>query len=178
MLDSESNKKKPTVEDLLRVKRAEQPSEEFWRRFDRDLEKKIVRSVVRRDTAVSEFFRWIYARGKVFAAGSCVLLGAFLLLSKSSVPSDSPPSPVVSQPAPAATEVLEKVDTWSSSDAPSLAGADQNFVIEVLSSGAGPAAGAGRSWMGGESEQGSNAYYVADQLSSTEQGWSGERLPF
>ena len=179
MLESENEKKKPSLEDLLRVKKAEKPSDDFWKRFDRDLEKKIVQSVVHRESWAESFFRWVYSRGKVITAVSCVTVGAFFLLSSEDA------APVVetsvhsqSLPAPAASEALQKVDTWASRNAPSIDASNQDFVIEVLSSGAGPSAGAGRTWMGASVEDESSAYYVADQLSSSEVGWSGERLPF
>jgi len=180
MLDSEDDKNKPSLEELLRVKRAEQPVDDFWRGFDRELEKRLVRAVVQRRSVARAIFDWAQLQGKMIAALSCLSVGAFFLFSGDSAP-DSQQHVVPdtrTNPAPAASEALEKVDAWSSSTAPSVAGANQAFVIEVLSSGAGPSAGAGRTWLGTSSGESSTAYYVADQLSSSEQGWSGERLPF
>lgn len=37
---------KPTLEDLLKLKRHEKPSTEFWKRFDRELREKTLKAVV------------------------------------------------------------------------------------------------------------------------------------
>ncbi|MGE9290341.1 MAG: hypothetical protein ACQKBT_05085 [Puniceicoccales bacterium] len=179
MLEPNNEEKKTSLEDLLRIKRSEQPSEAFWQKFDRDLEKRIVQSVVHRESPVQSLLQWVYHHGRTLTAVTCVSVGAyFFLTNRSASLSSESPMLAESLPAQAATEALSKVDTWSSGSAPSLEGSDQDFVIEVLSSGAGPSSGAGRSWLGSSSQEDSSAYYVADQLSSSELGWSGERLPF
>tara|TARA_R100000027_G_scaffold42073_3_gene31440 strand:- start:37823 stop:38365 length:543 start_codon:yes stop_codon:yes gene_type:complete len=179
MRESKDEENKPSLEDLLRFKRSENPSEDFWKRFDRDLEKKIVQSVVHRDSAVQSLLHWVYHHGKVLTAVTCLSIGLYVFATSRAAPKVSESALVLeARPAQAATEALEKVDTWTSRSAPELVASEQNFVIEVLSSGAGPSSGAGRTWLGSSSEEESGAYYVADQLSSSELGWSGERLPF
>lgn len=180
MRESKDEKNKPSLEDLLRLKQAERPSEDFWKRFDRELEKKIVRSVVHRESPVQSVLQWVYYHGKALTAVTCLLAGACFIGMNQRVSDGVDSAPVLAEarPAQAATEALEKVDTWNSRSAPPMVGAQQNFVIEVLSSGAGPSSGAGRTWIGASSKEESGAYYVADQLSSSDLGWSGERLPF
>ncbi len=178
MLDSESEEKKPSLEELLRVKRAERPSDDFWQQFDRELEKKIVQSMVHRDSAIQGFLRWLCLHGRGITAVTCIAMGVYFLWPTIGDPSAENLLAEKSLPARAATEALEKSDTWTSGSAPSHGNSEQNYVIEVLSSGAGPASGAGRTWLGANSQGDSGAYYVADQLSSSELGWSGERLPF
>ncbi|MBC2604139.1 hypothetical protein [Puniceicoccus vermicola] len=178
MLELKDEDKKTSLEDLLRVKRAEKPDDAFWQKFDRDLEKRIVKSVVHRESPVQSVLQWVYHHGKSITAISCVSVGAYFLFSDADVAPVKETYVADVRPAPAATEALAKVDTWSSGSAPSLKGSEQDYVIEVLSSGAGPSSGAGRSWLGNSSQEDSGSYYVADQLSSSELGWSGERLPF
>ena len=179
MRENEEDKKTPTLEELLRLKKEERPGADFWRQFDRDLEKKIVQSVVHRDSWTQAFLQWIYLRGRPLTAGLCfIAVGYFFRSSQQNLPNEVM---LVSEvrPAVAATEALDKVNSWTAAAAPQINGTNQDYVIEVLSSGAGSSSGAGRTWMGTMSENGdASAYYVADQLSSSDLGWSGERLPF
>lgn len=46
MINHESNKRPVTLEDLLRLKRAERPSAEFWTEFDRELRAKQLAALV------------------------------------------------------------------------------------------------------------------------------------
>ena len=44
-----AHKKEVKVEDLLRLKRAERPSEVFWNTFDRELHQRMLRTLVKKD---------------------------------------------------------------------------------------------------------------------------------
>lgn len=184
MLENENGRKKTTVEDLLRVKRSEVPSEEFWKGFDRQLEKRIVQSVVRRRSFAQFTGEWFLAHGKGVAATALVVLGAALYFPgtgsvDTAGESGTPPQDqarIESSAAAPATSSSPVEGTVPA--APSLAVADHDFVIEVLSSKGSAGGGSDLVFAGGSERSGQGAYYVADQLSSKDHGWSGERLPF
>ncbi len=77
---------KPTLEDLLKFKRHEKPSPEFWRRFDRELREKTLKTVVHQQrwnmSEVIRAIRRIFAPAFPVAAAALVAI-AFL------VPSDN-----------------------------------------------------------------------------------------
>lgn len=173
MPEEKTNRNHPTLEQLLRVKRAESPDDDFWKRFDRDLEKKIVRSVVARQPWPFAALRWCrgHAVAIGFAAGACMLL-------LSLVPGLEPPAETVRPEKPAAGQPAAAAAPRSAVRIPELQASRQDFVIEVLSSGSGAASGANLTWVGGGPDGSEGSYYVADQLSSSDLGWSGERLPF
>lgn len=172
---------KPKVEDLLRLKRAERPDPEFWASFDRELEKKIVRSVVRKDPPLSAGVRWVASNRLATAALVCVA-GLAAWLSPAAFPGDSgaPAALVAGSTGAAETAMPDDAPDAAPDDAevPDLAVSERSFVIEVLSSERGSRASTGLAFTGRSSGEGPGAYYVADQLSSAETGWSGERLPF
>lgn len=165
------------MEDLLRVKRSEVPSEEFWKGFDRRLEKRIVQSVVRRRSFAQFAGDWLLAHGRGVAAAAFVFLGAVLFFPETD-PADGSAAPgragiESASPAPAPAPVER-----TAAAAPPLDGADRDFVIEVFSSKGSAERGADLVLTGGFERSERQAYYVADQLSSKDHGWSGERLPF
>jgi len=183
MADEKRNTEKLTLEKLLSLKKAERPDDAFWQRFDRDLEKKIVRSVVSREPRLQVFRGWVKAHaGWVAGVGCAVFLAAVMVTN-------------IEDSALEPERIVEEASVWETGEtqrtedvapagrrtvvAPSLSGSDNSFVIEVLSSGRG-GAGSGASLTFVDRGKGGDAgaYYVADQLSSADQGWSGERLPF
>ncbi len=181
MLEQENGRKKTTVEDLLRLKRSEVPSDEFWKGFDRRLEKRIVQSVVRRRSLAHCAGEWFLANGKGVSAAAFVFLGAALYFQGTGAvdPVDPVGPPTSEQASLQPAAVPPAAVAKSVPPAPSLAVADHDFVIEVLSSKGSAAGGGSNLVLAGDSERAEQgAYYVADQLSSKDHGWSGERLPF
>jgi len=184
MSDNERNTDKLTLEELLRLKKAERPDEMFWSRFDRDLEKKIVRSVISRELRIFSFLRWLKSHAVV--AVSCVafvivIAGAMLRPGSphdAETPTNAGAEAQPSGPAAAELAVVDPVAARPRVDAPTMAGSRSDFVIEVLSSGGTMPSSANLTLSGKEQAEQGGAYYVADQLSSADQGWSGERLPF
>jgi len=55
--DQRQDKPNVTVEDLLRLKRAEKPDAAYWQRFERELRQKTVQTVIREETSLVRFFR-------------------------------------------------------------------------------------------------------------------------
>src|SRR6267154_1450431 len=65
---------KVTLEDLLRVKRAERPPAEFWNQFDRELQAKQLAALVGKK-------RWWHSAARTFARFSYLPLGATAALA-------------------------------------------------------------------------------------------------
>ena len=77
---------KPTLEDLLKLKRHEKPSAEFWKGFDRELREKTLKTVVHQQRwNVSEVVR---AARRVFAPAFPVAAAALVAVAFL-VPSDN-----------------------------------------------------------------------------------------
>lgn len=106
----------PTIEDLLRFKRAEQPSPEFWARFDRELREKQLAAMVERRPWWCAFprayvlvarHRLPLAAAAAFAAGVAVLATRAPLFTggSGSWGGQVAASPAVERPAPAQAEL-------------------------------------------------------------------------
>lgn len=83
---------KPTLEELLQVKRAERPQPQFWDRFERELHEKTLRTL----TAPEEttFSRWARLLRPALATGgaAAALLFAVGVWSLSEMPAPQEPS--------------------------------------------------------------------------------------
>ncbi len=53
---------KVSLEDLLRLKRMEEPGPEFWDKFDRDLERKRLKTLVAKESWAVRFVHWTVHR--------------------------------------------------------------------------------------------------------------------
>lgn len=181
MAEEKRNTEKLTLEELLRMKKSEQPDEMFWRRFDRELEKKIVRSVVSREPRFYFLVRWFQSHAVVSVGAACLVLLVALIFAGGNQETGETVNSVVKSP-PATLAVVSAQEKARPAErmvnAPALNGSDSNFMIEVLSSGGAVSSSANLTFSGNGQVDGGGSYYVADQLSSADQGWSGERLPF
>ncbi len=66
------------LEDLLRLKRAERPSEADWERFDKELKNKLYFQIVRKPSAAERIFSGRAVKfGAVFSAAGAALAVAF-----------------------------------------------------------------------------------------------------
>lgn len=77
---------KPTLEDLLRLKRHEKPSPEFWKSFDRELRERTLKTVVCEQRL--SFSRVVRQVRKIFAPTFPVAAAALIALAFL-VPSDN-----------------------------------------------------------------------------------------
>lgn len=70
----EKNKQqdKPKLEDLLKLKRQEQPLPDFWERFDRDLNQKMLKALVKQEPIFSRIKRTCRIYFYAWAPASCV----------------------------------------------------------------------------------------------------------
>ena len=75
---SKTHKKEVKVEDLLRLKRAERPSEVFWNTFDRQLHQRMLQSLVKKDPWHVQMLRFI--SGRIAQATAVGAAAAFLAL--------------------------------------------------------------------------------------------------
>jgi hypothetical protein len=101
---------KPTIEDLLRLKRAERPTEDFWTRFDAELRAKQLAALVQKPTW-SDVLRVRLARFAlpIGMAAACIMSGVVWLQTR------PVPSVVAVVPAPAAQLAAIVTDTPVSS---------------------------------------------------------------
>lgn len=82
MLDTEkAQKTEVSVEDLLRVKRAERPDDAFWNKFDQELHQRMLQTLVKKDPWYIQVLRGVSGRiaqtGMVGAAA--VFLGLMVI---------------------------------------------------------------------------------------------------
>lgn len=78
--DPEKENNEVTLEDLLRVKRAERPDDAFWGRFDRELHQRMLQTLMKKDPWFVQLMRGLRARlvqsTAVVAATACVAMFA------------------------------------------------------------------------------------------------------
>lgn len=73
-----AHKKEVKVEDLLRLKRAERPSEAFWNTFDRELHQRMLQTLVKKDPWYVQVVRGI--SGRIAQTAAVGAAAAFLAL--------------------------------------------------------------------------------------------------
>jgi len=80
MADTEQNlKKEVKIEELLRLKRAERPSETFWNDFDRELHQRMLQTLVKKDPWYIQLLRGVTGRiAQTSAVGAAAVLLAFV----------------------------------------------------------------------------------------------------
>lgn len=70
---------KPSLEEVLRFKQAEQPTEAFWNQFDRELHQRMLRTLVKKDPWPIQLMRGLTGRMAQTSAVAAVV--AFLAVS-------------------------------------------------------------------------------------------------
>ena len=75
--------KHPNLEDLLKVKKAEQPDDAFWEKFDRDLQEKTLQTFIEQEPWYHNWASLVshYARSASMATGLVLLMGIALFLN-------------------------------------------------------------------------------------------------
>jgi hypothetical protein len=73
-----AHKKEVKVEDLLRLKRAERPSEAFWNTFDRELHQRMLQTLVKKDPWYVQVLRGI--SGRIAQTAAVGAAAAFLAM--------------------------------------------------------------------------------------------------
>lgn len=107
-MDSDHNNSQNTpisLEELLRLKREEKPSDAFWDKFDRELEKKRLQAMVTRDPWYIRFLHGTLVRFHptvAVGAASAFVLGFLILFSGSDTKTNSAFSPALSEKSPVA----------------------------------------------------------------------------
>ena len=70
---------KPTLEDLLRLKRAEQPSPKDWDEFDCALKRKMVSNFVKRESILKKALRPLLPRSASIGFAAIALIAVFVI---------------------------------------------------------------------------------------------------
>ena len=74
-----AHEKEVKVEDLLRLKRAERPSEVFWNTFDRELHQRMLQTLVKKDPWYVQVLRGVSGRIARTAAVAAAVLAAVVM---------------------------------------------------------------------------------------------------
>lgn len=85
---------KVTLDDLLKVKRAERPSEQFWDKFDQELHQRMLQTLVQKDPLYVQIMRGLTGRfaqmATVAGLAAVIVLAAGRFMIDSSTPAASP----------------------------------------------------------------------------------------
>ena len=85
--------KEVQVEDLLRLKRAERPSEAFWNTFDRELHQRMLQTLVKKDPWYVQALRGISGRiAQTAAVGAAAAFLAMMIVRPALVDTTAPTS--------------------------------------------------------------------------------------
>ena len=85
--------KEVKVEDLLRLKRAERPSEAFWNTFDRELHQRMLQTLVKKDPWYVQALRGISGRiAQTAAVGAAAAFLAMMVVRPAFVNTAAPSS--------------------------------------------------------------------------------------
>ena len=89
------------LEDLLRLKRSERPSEEFWNDFDRDLHQRMLQTLVKKDPWYLQLMRGFSGRiGQSIAVAAAAAVVAMLVVRPAFQPVVAAPESVAVTLAP------------------------------------------------------------------------------
>ena len=71
------------LEDLLKVKKAEQPNDAFWEKFDRELQEKTLQTFIQQEPWYYNWANWFigHTRSASLAYGLICLMGIVLYLN-------------------------------------------------------------------------------------------------
>ena len=88
-----AHEKEVKVEDLLRLKRAERPSEAFWNTFDRELHQRMLQTLVKKDPWYVQALRGISGRiAQTAAVGAAAAFLAIMVVRPAFVNTTAPSS--------------------------------------------------------------------------------------
>jgi hypothetical protein len=147
-----------TLEQLLRVKKAERPDAAFWADFDRDLQQKLFKTVVdRRHAPLRNFFRIVLHSRSTYAMPVLAAIMVALGIALNRGTSDGPLPQAVTAPV----DMIVSVEANTRASAPGA----ERFVVDRLNVASD--AGNFRKVMALGSinpPEPSSTHYVADQL--------------
>ena len=72
-----------SLEDLLKLKRCEQPDESFWNSFESSFEKRTLKELVKKPSFRATFSHWLAHSGKRWIPASAVAAAAFIFAGQS-----------------------------------------------------------------------------------------------
>lgn len=111
MADSkQAPQKEVKVEDLLRLKRAERPSEDFWNTFDRELHQRMLQTLVKKDPWYVQLLRGASGRiAQTVTVGAAAAFLAMLVVRPVFVESPSPSNSQYAEASAGATSATVEV---------------------------------------------------------------------
>lgn len=178
---------KVTLEELLRIKRAEQPGPEFWQKFDRELHRRTLKSFYSSERRVVSVLQMVLARIQTAVATGAVaaaLLAGWVYVQMLTIqPSGRPVSlaevtSVMPGEYPAAASSAQAEAYVPLPIGPDEAGAEADFSPDLLQSAASQDGSPFQRVMHPETLSagpGLQAIYLVDTLSSAVRGRSPSR---
>jgi len=133
MASQKNEQEEVTLEDLLRLKRAERPSEAFWGEFDRELHQRMLQTLVKKDPLHIQIMRGLtgrFAQSIGVAAAAATI--ALLVLRPAFVGVGLPEAELAQQEAELAVEATFQAQLLTEFDSTMVAGRD--YGIKVISS--------------------------------------------
>ncbi|MFP4156386.1 MAG: hypothetical protein ACLFU4_02105 [Opitutales bacterium] len=144
---TKNSSRQPSLEELLRFKKAEKPTEAFWGRFDDELHQRMMQTLVKKDHWLVQIARGLTGRiAQTTALAGAVALIALMVIRPAVTDSGHASESAVAQveapadQADAQTEVAEPrfsnadygIDVVSVSDLKSRAGVSHEFEMDRI----------------------------------------------
>ncbi len=130
MTEPEPTRTPMKLEDLLRLKRAERPAEDFWNDFERELRAKQLSAIVKKESAWKTWFLALPKWGRLGLPAATAAASLGLVLWTTRAPQTTPGAITQETPAPAmaentfAREPLDRAPGDNLSPAPVMARAE------------------------------------------------------
>ena len=96
------------LEDLLKLKRLEQPDAAFWSSFEHDFKKRILKELVKKPSLKEAFAHWLSTSGSRWVPASAVAAAAFFFANEALITTQESTAPV-SFAAPATQSAAPEV---------------------------------------------------------------------
>ncbi len=125
------------VEDLLRLKRAERPDEQFWNQFDRELHQRMLSTLVKKDPWYTQVFRGITGRvaqaGFVATAAAALAVMVVVRPAMVGIEQESPDHIATNVPAALVDALPKAIETSSTTIAAVATAGQMDYSIDSIS---------------------------------------------
>lgn len=127
---------KVSLEELLRVKRAERPDQAFWEQFDNELHQRMLQTLVKKDPWYVQVFRGLTGKiAQTTAISAVAALLALMIIRPALVMPDGQSqlaqSVLAQAPKEHEAQIIPAEETMSQSDSPAMV-AKADYSIESL----------------------------------------------
>lgn len=138
--DHRSPSRRPTLEDLLHLKRAERPSPEFWSRFEHELRQKQLAALMERRPWWHTFTRQILRNHAIMPLGAAAVLSVVYLSNHTwqPVPANAVPSAIEAGHLPVAGTPVDTSLNHVSAQPPSVTPAEAQSVPVLVAASDAP----------------------------------------